>query len=718
MALVDLAARLGLETTGLSLPLLAQDDAALNPGDLLLDLSGKAGGTGIVSLDGDRVTITGSNDGKLAAVRVLATTWPRLDASESIAGYQDRIGALLREIAYAETPAQRAALLASVVNAVRPGSELTLTTSDPIELELASTALAPLGITVAPGDMPGGFAVEWNAPWEVDEALAVAQGEAAPYLDAASDAAELLILVSEPPAIRQTIERELRQRFPRAQVRVRSAYKAGLSWIEEDLIPNLRALDHLDRVAISYPPFTGEGHLDLRIRWLQELYPGDELLAGALGLPLDSVSLEEGPIDQPEYVCRAYSGEQVIWEASFAPASITIPYVSVDPAAGQVVASTGVVRVIVGGTIRFERIIEPDPLRFWRWFQADVLPHVGDAMAAAWGVEPTSDDQPFFEALDINIWISEQDRPLGIREELDSPAEALHEDCYFGTLDWLNAFAATRGVPNVHGPGAIRPFVHIRTGQGPGATISFRPRRTHAAYITNANEDVQLIAPLLEIGLPQHRVTRLVVGEAGLTSVAIELSCESPGDEAGLIRLLTSASAAPSRDADPVKLNVSFAGSDEVITLPIPRRERDLLADQPSASAMPGWRTILFNNDVPPLLAKIRKLPGVHVWQSGRSYEGRPIWSFALTSSHLTGRWSPVKLSARKPTILIAARHHANEVSSTTAAFALVEHLQRNPALLEDVLHRRDSNRKSRWRRVPWNSFGLSSVMEATPCPV
>ena len=131
-------------------------------------------------------------------------------------------------------------------------------------------------------------------------------------------------------------------------------------------------------------------------------------------------------------------------------------------------------------------------------------------------------------------------------------------------------------------------------------------------------------------------------------------------------------------------LYVSFAGSDEVITLPIPRRERDLLADQPSASAMPGWRTILFNNDVPPLLAKIRKLPGVHVWQSGRSYEGRPIWSFALTSSHLTGRWSPVKLSARKPTILIAARHHANEVSSTTAAFALVEHLQRHPALLEE----------------------------------
>jgi hypothetical protein len=424
------------------------------------------------------------------------------------------------------------------------------------------------------------------------------------------------------------MERELRQRFPHAHVRVRSAYKAGLSWIQEDLIPNLQSLDHLDRVAISYPPFTGEGHLDLRIRWLQELYPGDELLADALGLPLHVISLEEGPVDQPGYLCRAYSDEQIVWAESFTPASITIPYISVDPGAGQVVASTGVVRVIVDGATRFERIVEPDPLRFWRWFQADVLPQIGESMAAIWGAEPTSDDQPFFEALDINIWISEQDRPLGIREELDSPAEALHEDCYFGALDWLNAFAATRGVPNVHGPGAIRPYVHIRTGQGLGATISFRPRRTHAAYVTGANGDMKLIAPLLETRLPRHRVTRFVVGETGLKSVAIELSCESPGDEDRLTRLLTSA-AAPSRDADSIGLVFSFAGSDETVSLPIPRRERAPLADQIPASAMPGWRTILFNDDLPPLLSMIQEFPGVHVWRSGRSYEGRPIWTFA-----------------------------------------------------------------------------------------
>ncbi len=298
LALVDLAARLGLETTGLSLPLLAQDDSALNPGDLLLDLMGEGDGPGVISLDGDRVAIAGSSEGKLAAVRVLATTWPRLDASESIAGNQDRIGTLMREIAYAETPVQRAALLASAVNDVTHGRELTLTTSDPLELELARTALAPIGITVALGEMPGGFALEWDAPWEVDEALAVAQGEAAPYLDAAGDVGELLILASEPPAIRRTMERELQQRFPKARVRVRSAYKAGLSWIQEDLIPNLQSLNHLDRVAISYPPFTGEGHLDLRIRWLQELYPGDELLADALELPLNAISLDEGPTDR------------------------------------------------------------------------------------------------------------------------------------------------------------------------------------------------------------------------------------------------------------------------------------------------------------------------------------------------------------------------------------------------------------------------------------
>ena len=41
--------------------------------------------------------------------------------------------------------------------------------------------------------------------------------------------------------------------------------------------------------------------------------------------------------------------------------------------------------------------------------------------------------------------------------------------------------------------------------------------------------------------------------------------------------------------------------------------------------------------------------------------------------------WSKRKLSIFKPTFLIVARHHANEVASTTAALRLVELLTEDP---------------------------------------
>ena len=677
LAAVDLAARLGVETTGVSLPLLAQDDDALRPGDLLCDLSASEDGPGTISLVPGGLTITGDETGKIAALRVLSTTWPRLDRSESIAGACDRLDETLREIAFAERAEWRIARLANALADSPLPDQVTLTTSDPEEVALAR---AVLGIEVAPGEMPGGFDLSWSAPWEANDAVAVVLGDAAPLLDESGEQAELLMLISEPPLIRQAIARDLQERFPLARVRVRSAYKAGLSWIEEDLIPALQSLDAVDRIALSYPPFTGEGHLDLRIRWLQEIYPGDELLAQALDLPLAAIAIDEGSAESLAYICRAFAGGNLLHEETFSPAAIALPYLSIAPDDGQVVASIGAVRVLVDGEQRFERIIEPDPLRFWRWYQAVALPRVGEAMAAIWGAAPSADEQPFFETLDIEITISEQDRPLGIREELDSPAEALHEDCYFGTLDWLHAFAEQRGVPNLHGPGAIRPFVQIRTGQAASATIRLQPRRTHAALVERA-----LIAPLGDTPAPPFRVTRLSVERGDVTGIAIEIDSGNADADTRFLRLLATAASFTTKQDDGITLSISAAGSSEPVLLPLSRVAPDPLADVSPAVEMPGWRTILFNDDLPPLLATIRQWPGVHVWQPGRSYEGRPLWSVALTSHGISGRWSPGKLSARKPSVVIAARHHANEVSSTTAAFTLIEAVQRDRSLLGDA---------------------------------
>lgn len=675
IAAVELAARLGLETTGLRLPLLIMSPDDLQPGELLLDLTGDstASNAGTISIDGGSVLVTGDVVDRMNAVRFLGSVWPRLDTSESIAAYNDRIDRAVRSLVFAETPEAKVAALIVVTSSIETPATILLTTSDPTEVAAARAALSPRGFEIAPGAMPGGFTLDWTGNWEVDEARTVVLNDAAAAIEANGNRAELLILVSEPPPVRADLERSLSLRFPEATVRVRSAYKGGLSWLLEDVAPALESLERFDRVEISFPIFNADDHLDLRIRWLQELYPGDELLARRLGIPQSAIAFREDTDPTVAcYSCTVFAGDAPIWTSSFTPASIALPYLTSDPGWGHVLASTGVVRVTVEDEVVFEQPLEPDPLRFWLWFQQHALPQIGDAMASTWTKTTSATDQPFFEAVDIELWMSEHDARLDVREELDSPAEALHEDCYFGMLDWLQAFAAARGVANIQGPGAIRPVIHLTPGTAPRARITYIPRRTHAAIIGK-----ELIAPLGSTELPDIVVTSIGVGECGLETVRAIWNGES-----GIPHL-----AAPVLDeaSDAIALEFVEGSGNPVTRLQIPRVASNPLAGIQAAGDANGWRSIVFNDAVPPLLARFGNAPGASVWLAGESFERRPIWAFALTSHGITGRWSPAKLSARKPMVQIAARHHANEVSSTVAAFAFAESLVADPELLRSV---------------------------------
>src|SRR5690606_10017310 len=69
-----------------------------------------------------------------------------------------------------------------------------------------------------------------------------------------------------------------------------------------------------------------------------------------------------------------------------------------------------------------------------------------------------------------------------------------------------------------------------------------------------------------------------------------------------------------------------------------------------------------------------RRLAGadsVAAWIEDYSYQGREIVGMALRAPAPGRVWSPAKLALLKPTALIVARHHANEISSTNAAFQI-----------------------------------------------
>ncbi|MEZ4572561.1 MAG: hypothetical protein R2849_20035 [Thermomicrobiales bacterium] len=79
----------------------------------------------------------------------------------------------------------------------------------------------------------------------------------------------------------------------------------------------LKELGPVERLEVRYQCFEASGtarHLDLSIRWLQELFPGDEIAAQRLGIPLDAISfVEDGSTGSPIYRAHAFdaNGDEI-----------------------------------------------------------------------------------------------------------------------------------------------------------------------------------------------------------------------------------------------------------------------------------------------------------------------------------------------------------------------------------------------------------------------
>lgn len=465
------------------------------------------------------------------------------------------------------------------------------------------------------------FDLTLTAEWEVERFRRLWQEEALPLVVPGWPVSVDLRL-SEPLQVRQALLQDIRQSLAGAgvadaDVRVRSAYKQGFHWLEEEMLPRLADLPGLARVQVDCPRFgvqstpesaelgagaapqsgpagefrgpeggsrTGEP-LEMVIRWLQELYPADELLASQLGVPVRFDLAEQ---TGSTYRLTAYGPDgQVLVTERFDPVYTAQPYMPEFPLRGRVHPATGCLRLFQQGRPLLEQRIELDSEALWTAYQSKVLPRLRDWLTDSFGPAPDPAGQPFFGTLQIDVSLSEEDRRLGVREEQISPLDALHEDLYFYTLDYLNELGLASAGKGYPAPGAVEPWVRFAQG-APRARVRLYPR-------ASAGE------PELADSLP-----------------------------------------------------------DRVAELPAP------------AAGIPMDR-VIGPEQLPPYLAYLERLPGVRVWRTGLSFAGRATWALAVTAPTAGRIAPPQKLSAWRPTLLVNARRHANEVSSTNSILKLAE---------------------------------------------
>lgn len=521
------AARLGLETTGITLPITKIDRKVKEPNreaspiligrtNTLVQQLIKIGKTRLDDLEAGEgmlhivprafgnatATIAAGADpaGTLAACDYLARRVPYIwDVQRGAPAIEDAVTQVNRFFQAKSGAGQASQALGEIENVVSDLKEKKIESFEAkLFLEKADPALDAYLTGQLKKGLPGipvaatsqgitepvaVFEDKLDIPWEVDEFWAKFREGVLPKVKPASKVV-IEARLSESPQVRLDIAAKARAELAKtgvtdARVVILSAYKQGFLWLAEQVVPELKgkgARSILIKVASVPPDFTKKYKFySMPSRWLHELYPADEIFQRDLGIARDSFRLElVGDAGEIYSLEASDAAGKVIYRNSFSPKFVEREYLDKFPGWSRVQVTTGWIHATVDGNSVVDARIATDPERFWDHYQSKVLARVYDYVMKNTDNKPMPDKQPFHRDLNIEVWMSEPDFRLGIDEELVSSLESLHEDLYFVTLDFFDALGRTTVKRRLSSPGMIYPIVHPdRPGQAGQAHIFY-----------------------------------------------------------------------------------------------------------------------------------------------------------------------------------------------------------------------------------------------------
>jgi hypothetical protein len=575
-----IAARLGLESTGIAVPIVRRASEIADPArevnpilvgrdnthvETLVKIGraridGLAPGEGVVQViprafgSATATVVAGADPaGTDAAAMYLARRAPYLWENRRGAVTLDHLKSAVVDFFNARTGGGQAGLAVAALNdIVRPLADKPDKTEKPIEtfgvkvfLESKNPGFEQFLDARLKTQLPGtAVKIETEAitaavpvfdetteiPWEVDD-FRKKLTDALPKI-AAGSAVEVDARLSESPEMRRQIADETRRQLVAAgvkdpRIQIRSAYKQGFTWMMEEVAPALKGKGvtavHV-RIREHKPDFTKKFRFyTLPTRWLHELYPIDEIFKRDLGLPTSAFTMElvDDPKETYSLEARNKSGA-LVYSATFSPTVVEREYLEKFPGWSRVEVTTGWLTVIAGGKPVVDERIATDPERFWDYYQGKVLTRIHDHVMKLTNNRPSADLQPFHRDLDVEVWMSEPDYRIGIDEEQVSAIEALHEDLYFVTLDFYNAIGRNLpGRPRLAAPGKIYPIMHPeRRGRAGTARVHYAANAAPRARVEVTYREKGTEKPVTVT----RDLTRVDVGEPEMLRAVVSAS--------------------------------------------------------------------------------------------------------------------------------------------------------------------------------------------------
>ncbi|HML17434.1 MAG TPA: M14 family zinc carboxypeptidase [Bryobacteraceae bacterium] len=581
------------------------------------------------------------------------------------------------------------------------------------------------------------FVEDLVIPWEGTRLLNAVKG-ALPKLKP-GEPLKMVARVSEGPEERKKLTQQVAAMLPKASaVEVLCAFKPGVSWLMDEIAPQLKGKP-VASMKIEFKKDVDPSNRRVMFspaRWVQELYPVDEMLSKELGIPLEKITLDEfDPAPKaPTYRVHAYdAGGREILSREFTVATVDEPYNGVMKEYETVQVDTGWVRMESGSTVVLDQRIPTDIEQFWDHYQNQTLPKIFRSVMATYHGELRPEFVPPFDTLRIDIHMSEPSYELGIDKERISSLEALQEDTFYSTENFVNMMGdleagralnyVGRIIPIVHAPEDGKDgHVHIEFYSKPAGNPMVELRWTDAAGKHHERRrDLWVLNGAMEPRLIQAR-TGADAGPESLTWMLaadfkddrfddwIKLEAEDqvlrgifPVEQArGQLHWLEAMHAAGMyRDeiAYPrlnkmsfefelpraLTVSVDSPAPREFASIAIqpPATPRPMIAD--SAKPLNRQELVQWDEPIPPsenaaILAKLAEHPGVNVYWMGRSYLGENLWAadVMLPSPSTLRSWA--KETTLKASIVYSGRQHANEVSSTSHILKLGEQLVDDPA--------------------------------------
>ena len=543
---------------------------------------------------------------------------------------------------------------------------------------------------------------EYDIPWEVDVCKEVLAEKLWPKVNA-GDKVEIRAVLSECKESRDALAKELADMADArganlVSAQVICAYKQGVSWLEDIVMPQLHSFGGVDKIEIFFKPFLAPGvtewldedgavptynnlntddedkWFDLPIRYLQELYPVDDILSAGLGIARENIVFTEYKGEEDiTYFATASCGEEVLWQGNYKATNQQRNYMDAYPGMGKVHPSTGWIWAAVNGHEVVSERIATDVERVWQIYQEEILPYCQQYTQQKTNGAPTIDAQPFFAQMRLDILLSEPDEKLHCREDLLSSLDTLHEDIYFAGLDFFKVYGNITTGEIFDAPGLILPVIKKRPG---------KPYFKFTLYDQYGLEPMidfgqDFIVPTLQRKDISVTISKLLWLDGMLSPV---ISIKGPEGLGPVVqsyaRLLSENKLAlESRLANVNKLHFEFLQDGKAHTFvanvsEVPELPKDLSMEDIDIFEN---RMIGYDQNLE-IISQLKRVPGISVYLSGETYLGRDIYAVEFLPSH-QGYVSRTKRINQNPVLFINARHHANEPAATNAAYMLIKEL-------------------------------------------